>query len=558
MTDHPSEPGTPGAKAERVLTGRQIGLASGLIAIFFVLSGVLGVVRQAIIGGRFGAGSELDAFAAAYRIPEMLFTLIAGGALGSAFIPVFSRFLGKDDLPGAWKLASATITLVALAGTALAAAAFLFSEAITRGILLPLGTPAQQDLTAELMRIMLITVVIFGVSGLVMGILNAHQRFLAPALAPSMNNIGLIIGALLLAPSLGVRGLALGAVLGAALHLAIQIPWLLRIKPALRPVTSLRTPGVRDVLLLMGPRVLGSAAVQVNFVVNTALASGMAPGSLAALTFAFSLMFTVLGILGQSVGTAVFPTLAHLGAQENKEGFRQTLAGALRSVLFSSLPASVGMIALAGPLVATIYERGRWSAENTVSTAWALQFFALGLAAFALQEVLARAFYALRDTWTPVIIAVGGMLLNVALSLLLVRALPWEQLVFAATSTRPEIGPGGLWSVPAGRGPFGGLALANALATMVESVVLWLLVRRRIGGLDERNVLSAALRTLLAALAMGAVVVVVAAALAGQSPLVVLMAGTGLGLIAFEGASLSLGLPEARSVPAALLRRVRR
>src|SRR5262249_6030499 len=188
----------------------------------------------------------------------------------------------------------------------------------------------------------------------------------------------------------------------------------------LRPVFDVRTSGAREVLILMGPRILGAAVVQINFLVNTALTSGMDVGSFTALTVAFQLMFTVLGILGRSVGTDVVQSHAALGANEDYEGFRNTLAGAIRSVLFLSIPATVGMFALATPLVKTIYEHGRWTPENTIATAWALQFFAVGLVGFALQEVLARAFYALRDTITPVTVGVAGMLLNVALSLLLI------------------------------------------------------------------------------------------------------------------------------------------
>jgi putative peptidoglycan lipid II flippase len=541
---------------ERVLTGRQIQLTSVIIALSFVLSGALGVIRQAIIGGAFGAGSALDAFYAAYRIPEMLFTLVAGGALGSAFIPVYSRYLGRDDLAGAWRLASAVMTLVALAATFLALLTIALSSWITARLLIPEASASQQALTAGLMRIMLWTVLIFSISGLVMGILNANQRFLTPALAPSMSNIGLIIGALFLVPSMGVHGLAFGALLGAALHLAIQLPSLRAVKPQLHLLSGVSAPGVGEVLRLMGPRVLGSAAVQINFVVNTALASGMAAGSLTALTVAFNLMFVILGVLGQSVGTAIFPTLSMLSATEDHDGFRRMLAGALRGVLFLSLPATVGMIILANPVVAVIYEHGRWTAEDTLAAAWALQFFALGLAAFALQEVLARAFYALRDTITPVSIAIGGMLLNVALSLLLIRVVQGERIPFGLPVD--PFSALGLWRTPAGQGPFGGLALANSLATMVESGVLWLWLRRRTKSLNDRYVLDGTLRALGASIPMGVAVLIVARLLSGRNALLVLLAGTAVGVIAFELAALVLRLPEARTIPAAMLRRFRR
>ncbi|MEP7288916.1 MAG: murein biosynthesis integral membrane protein MurJ [Chloroflexota bacterium] len=541
---------------QRILTNRQIQRATGVIAAAYVLSALLGVARQAIIGSRFGAGSELDAFYAAYRIPELLFMLVAGGALGSAFIPIFGRFLGQDDLDGAWQLASAVMTLVALLTTVLAIFTVILGAWITSHLLIPEASPAQQALTTNLMRLMLCTVVIFSLSGLVMGILNANQHFLTPALAPSMNNIGLILGAIFLAPSLGVYGLVLGAVAGALLHLGIQLPALHTVKPHLRLLPDLNTPGVKEVLWLMGPRVIGSAVVQINFLVNTALSSGMAAGSFTALTVAFSLMFSVLGVLGQSVGTAVFPSLAALGARNDLDGFRNTLLGVVRGILFTSLPASVGILCLASPLVATIYQRGRWSADDTVAAAWALQFFAIGLVGFSLQEILARAFYALRDTATPVIIAVGGMILNVILSLLLIRVVQGQPIPFGEPAN--PLTALSLWIIPAGQGPFGGLALANALATLIESLALWLILSRRLAGIEERRVLGMSLRTLVAALVMGAVVVIVARQIAMWPAPFVLIVGTIVGAIAFEAAALALGVPEARSVPGTVLRRFKR
>ncbi len=209
--------------------------------------------------------------------------------------------------PGAQRLANGVITLLIAAATLLAAIAFVLADPLARYLLVPDAARSTQDLTAELMRIMLPTVIIFGVSGLMMGVLNAHQRFLTPALAPSLYNVGLIFGALVLARNDNVHGLAWGAVIGAALHMLVQIPDLLRVSFRYRPALSLNIPGVREVLVLMGPRVLGLGIVQVNFWVNTALASGMVAGSVTALSTAFVLMMTVLGVVGRSVGTAVFP-----------------------------------------------------------------------------------------------------------------------------------------------------------------------------------------------------------------------------------------------------------
>ncbi len=334
----------------RALSERQIASVTLLVMLGFVASGVLGIVRNSTIGAAFGAGMRLDAFTAAQRVPEMLFVLVAGGALGSAFIPVFTRFLSDDDLDGAQRLANGVISLVIVAALILAGVAFALAHPIVEYLLIPSADVAKQALTVELMRIMLLTVIIFGISGLFMGILNARQHFIAPAFAPSLYNVGLIFGALVLARNDNIYGLAWGTVIGAGLHLAIQVPFVIRQGFHYRPTLNLHIPGVQEVLLLMGPRVLGLGIVQVNFWVNTALASGMVDGSYTALTFAFTLMFTVIGVLGQSIGTAVFPTLSTLSVQHDVDDFKRTLASALRSVLFLSIPAGIGLaVAAHGP-----------------------------------------------------------------------------------------------------------------------------------------------------------------------------------------------------------------
>ena len=525
--------------AARALSGRQIAQAAGIVMLAYIASGVLGIVRQSAINAAFGADAELDAFMAAQRVPETLFVLVAGGALGSAFIPVFTRFLALGDDEGAERLAGGVITLLIAAATVLAGLAFVLAGPIARGLLVPNAAPGTQALTIELMRIMLLTVIIFGVSGLFMGILNAHQHFLAPALAPSMYNLGLIFGALVLARGGNIHGLAWGAVLGAGLHLAVQIPALLRIQFRYRPVLSLNAPGVREVLLLMGPRVLGLGVVQVNFWVNTALASGMAEGSVTALGVAFTLMFTVIGILGQSVGTAVFPTLSTLSALKDADDFRRTLARSLSSVLFLSIPAGIGMAVVSRPVIALLFERGAWSSADTAGTAWALALFSVGLAGHTVLEILVRAFYALHDTWTPVKVGTATMLLNIALSLALIHALGYPD------------------TAEFERGPFGGLALAMSIATAIESTTLWIILRRRIGGLDERRVLGGAARTLIASGVMALAAGGFLRLLPDLHALFQAAGAMALGAAVFWGAALLLDVDEAEVIPRLALRRLR-
>lgn len=525
----------------RALTQREIVRATGIIMGAYALSGILGLVRQVILSSTFGADQELDAFYAALRLPETLFTLIAGGALGSAFIPIFSGFLTRDDFRGAWRLASTILTLVTLIATLAAVVGFGLAGLLVDHLLLPGADAETQRLTVELMRIMLITVILFGISGLLMGILNAHQHFLMPALTPSMYNIGIILGTLILSPSLGVHGLAWGAVLGAALHLGIQLPtaWRLPHRQVM-PSVQLKTDGVWDVLRLMGPRLLGLGVVQINFWVNIALASAMISGSITALTTAFTLMFTVLGILGQSLGVAVFPTLAAQHAQGDHEGFERTFGAALRNVLFLSIPAGLGMAILARPIVGVLFERGDWTNADTRATAWALIFYAIGLAGHGALEILARTFYALHDTWTPVLVGGLAMLLNIGLSVIFV-------LVFKALGADTFT-----------RGPFAGLALANSLATALESAALWMILRRRIPDLKAKIILKTLGGTLAAGVVMVAAVGLWLLIAADWPALVQLIGGMALGMASFWGVAMALRVDEARAVPRQLLIRLGR
>lgn len=525
-------------QAGAALTRRGIAQAALVVMAAYVASGVLGLARQVIVGNLFGAAAELDAFVAAARIPELLFNLIAGGALGSAFLPVFTKFLTDEDDEGAWQLAGTVLALLTVASVALAAVMLIAAPWVVDGLLRPGDPPVEQTLTVELLRIQLATVVIFGMSGLLMAVLNAHQHFWRPAFAMSLYNIGIIIGALFLTPLLGIYGLAWGTVLGAIMHLGIQLPELPKIDAHWRPSLDINTPGVREVITLMVPRIVGQAVIQINFVVIAAFTSFMVDGAQTVVTVAFTLMFTTLGVIGQSMGTAVFPSLSAQAAQEDWSGYRRTLGGALRSVLFLAIPVTVGLIVLARPLVTVLFERGAWTADATAGTAWALMFFALGLVGHALLEILARSFYALHDTWTPVLVGVATMALNFILNLILIEVIGV---------------PGSL-----ARGPFAGLALAMTLATALEATTLWLLLRRRIGGLDERRIGALVWRSLLAAVVMGAVILVVRMLFGSGAMLAQLVVGGVVGVAVYFGVALAAGLEEARAIPAAVLRRVGR
>ena len=534
--------------ANTALDNRQVIEKALIVLVGFLASGALGLLRIAVVGAQFGTGAANDTFAAAQQLPETVFVLVAGGALGSSFIPVFARFREQNS-EQAWRLASAVMTLSAASAALFGLLVAIFAPQLVGQFLFTDRPPAQQQLVVEMVRLMMITPLIFSVSGLIMGILQSYAAFWLPAVAISMNNIGIIIGALVIAPSLpphpsvgqvgdlNVMGLAYGAVLSAVLHLLVQLPGLFKIRARLRFLLSARVPGVTDVLRLMVPRVLGLAVVQINFYVNIRFASGMVDGSVVALRYAFMLCFFVLGMIGQSQASAVFPTLAALRARGDYAGFRDRLAAAMRNVLYLSFPASALLIVLGGPLV-SLLQRGAWTGESTQAVAWALSFYALGIGGFALLEVLSRAFYALEDSSTPVIAGAGAMLSNIALNFLFIQFIG---------------DPDSL-----ARGPFAGLALANALTTIVEALALWWLLRRRLAEIDaaaslhDREILFSAAGSLLLSLVMAAAISLLIAAFS-TSGWIASVVGILAAVVIFFGGGYLLDVSETRSLLAPLV-----
>lgn len=483
----------------------------------FVLSHALGLVRDMIIARQFGTSQELGAYLAAFRVPDLIFYLIAGGALGSAFIPTFASYLARGREDSAWQLANAIYTWLLLILTALAATAAWLAPDLSR-LIVPGFDPQAQALTAWLMRRMLIATVIFGLSGVNMGALNAHQHFLWPALAPAVYNLAIIAAAWWGAPRWGVHSLAAGVVVGAAGHWAVQIPALWRRGWTYEPRLDWRSPGIREVGRLMLPRVVGLAAVQLNFLVNTILASGLGEEAIAALDFAWKLMLLPQGVLALAVATAAFPTFSTLAAQNRLVEMRSTLANTLQGILYLTIPAGVGLLVLRVPIIQVMLERGLFDRGSTQAVAWALQFYALGLIAHAGVEILARAFYALHDTRTPVAIGLAAMAVNIALSLLLREPLA-----------------------------HGGLALANTLAMFGELTALLWAIRSRLQGLEEDRFFPACQRMALAAGIMGLVLGLTSGRM-GSSPLSVLGINLVLGIAVYGGASWVLSADDLRAV----------
>ena len=517
-------------------SNRQIARSAGKVMIALLIGNLVNLVSLILNATTYGTQADMDAFLAANRVSETLFLLMAGGALGSAFIPTFTGLLTKGQRLPAWRLASAIANLVLIVLTLAALLTAIFAQPLVHYVLAPgfANDPAQEALTVDLLRIMLPSVVLFGLSGLVMGILNSHQVFFIPALAPAMYRLGMIFGVLFLAPSMGIYGLAWGVVIGSCMHLVLQLPSLLRLKGIYFPTLGLKLPDVRQVGLLMIPRIFGVAVVQINFWVNVRLASLMTEGSITGLSWGLMIMLMPQAIIAQSVAMAALPILSAQYALNKMDDLRHSLAASLRGILFLAIPASLGLILLRQPIVALLLQYGNFTEESTQLIAWALLWYATGLVGHCIVEIIARAFYAMQDTKTPVIVGIVAMGLNVYFSVL-----------FSA------------WFVRIGWMPHGGLALANSLATGLEAICIVFLMRRRLGGLEGQHVLKGASQAVLATVVM-ALVIWGWLVIAHEQPVWIIAVGGILFGGAVYGISvLMMRVPEAQSVINILKRRLK-
>jgi putative peptidoglycan lipid II flippase len=541
----PEETARPGdgspAVAPHLFRLRQLAGAAGILMASFVASRVLGLVRNAVLASYYGASADYEAYVAAIAVPDTVFQVLAGGVMGAAFIPVFTRYLAKDDEVAAWRLTSSAINVAALLTATLALVLFIFARPVM-GVLVPGRSAEFQDLAATLVRITLVSPVLFAISGFATSVLNSFQRFFYPALAPLMYNFGIIAGAILLHDRYGIEGVAIGVAVGAAGHLLVQAPGLLQVGARYWPVLDWRDPGVREVGRLMLPRMFGLGVAQVNQLLNVFLASWLVAGSLAYLNYAWLVLMVPLGVCAMAVSTAVFPTLARQSAANEQTEMRELFGLTLRMILFLTVPATVGLVVLGRPIIELLFERDLFTAAVTDAVLIALTCYALGLPGHSLVEIVDRAFYALHDTATPVKAAVASMLVNLGLSAGVV--------VLAVRGAVP------------GEHAYAGLALANAAAAWPDAALLvWWLRRRGRGGPDLFPLAVAVLRYLAASLAMGILLVLLGDALAAVvdttrlgGKLVVVGTLVSSGLLTYLGVSLGLGSREPRLL-LSLLRR---
>ena len=500
---------------------RGLARAGLLVSGAFLVSRLLGWVRVAIIASAVGVTGDGDVFAAAFRLPDLMFQLVAAGALNSALIPVIAELLHRDTEDAAWRVVSTVANLMMIALLVLATGLFVFAP-----MLVPLITPGfdpdRLDRTVALTRIMVLSPVFLAMGSVATSVLNARGRFAASVLAPILYNVGMIAGALVLYPVLGIPGLAVGVVLGSVCHLVIQLRPLAGVGFRYRPRITLSDPAARKALTLMAPRAFGLGAVQVTLVVLTIQASTMAEGSVAALTYAFTLLQIPLGVISMALGTVALPALSTSLATGDTGEFVYLLRRSIRLLLFVMLPiATMGMVQAHG-VVDLLFGYGRFDAAAVTVTAGTLVFFLVGLTAHAEIAILAPAFYAGQDTRTPVSIVVAGTGVSVVLALAL--------------------------AAPLG---LAGLALSVAAGAWFEALLMVAVLGRRWPGLDLVSLALALAVALAAAAAAGAVTWLAWANVGGLavgparlSLLLRLVLATGAGGLVYLGASKLLRIPE--------------
>jgi len=450
--------------------------AAFIISLAGVASRILGLFRDRILASTFGAGDTLDAYYAAFRVPDLIYNLLVLGALSAAFIPIFTQLILNKKEEEAWNLANGILNLQIIVMGALTISLIIGADCVMR-LVTPGFSDEKMQLTVLLTRIMFLSPIILGISGIFGGVLVSMKKFLVYSLAPIMYNLGIIFGAIFLVKIMGPVGLAWGVVVGAFLHMLIQYPavkfsgfsWNLNFR------ASLRNKDVIKVIHLMLPRMLGVAINQINFLIITIFASTLAAGSLTVFNFANNIQSAPLGLFGVSFAIAVFPTLSAHYATGEKEKFAQVFSTTLRQILFFVIPLSVLIYVLRAQLVRVVLGAGNFDWEDTILTFTTLGYLVVSLFAQALIPLLARSFYAIQNTKTPFYIAIFSEVINVTLVFFLIEKF---QIL--------------------------GLAIAFSISSVLNMVLLFFLLQKRFNNLKEGKIIKAVLKIVIAALGSGA------------------------------------------------------
>lgn len=467
--------------------------SSVLVILFLGLGKVTGLIRLQLVARIFGTSTDYDAFTAANQLPEVFFVLIAGGSLAAAFIPVYSNYLNNESQQKAFALGNTILTIVILLLGAVSATGAIIAPWLTRVVLVPNFSPELQQLTATIMRVILIQTTIFGISGVLSSMLNAHQHFALPALAPLALDIGYVVGLYLFVPQLGIVGLAWGTVVGGVLHIAIQVPALIKYRIGYRPALNWRLSGVGEIVRLMGPRIVTLGAIQVADLFIIRLTSGLPEGSTSGYFYGYALMQLPETLFGTAIALVIFPTLAELFNVGDVRGMRETAVNALSIIWTLTIPAAALMVLLGEPAIAFLLEGDVFDADSTRLVYSVLLAFSVRLVAEATLEIVARLFYAQHNTRTPMFTYLGWLVVNVAVAYALVDSLGVVGLALASSVAFTLLSAILFWlnrlpirqlAVVAGRALLATAVLTLIILgvrTLIDSAVLFLLVGGALG-----------------------------------------------------------------------------
>jgi putative peptidoglycan lipid II flippase len=518
--------------------------AAGIIGLAVMCSRLLGLAREQICAALFGGGSAMDAFTAAFRIPNLLRDLFAEGALSTAFVTTFSKTIARGGDAAAWRLADKVATLATIVLSAICLLGILFSAQLVAA-LAPGFDVGKAALTATLTRIMFPFILLVSLAALVMGMLNAKNVFGMPAMASSFFNIGSIVGGVLLGawidPQFGPRaliGLAIGTLIGGALQLGVQLPRLRRLGYHFHSDFAWRDAGINTILGLMGPSVIAASTTQFNVLVNSMFASTLGDGPIFWLSIAFRLMQLPLGLFGVALGTVTLPLLSRLAVGGDVPAFRGELSRAMRLAFLLTVPSAVGLMMLAEPIISVLYQHGRFDAHQTAEAAGALRFYAIGLSGYAALKVLVNAFYALDRRKTPMLVSFMAVGLNLLFNWIFTFHLGWGHR---------------------------GLAFSTGCVATFNFLVLYGLMRHHLKRLETRRMLAMLGKVAMAAAALAAIcwasghwLLAEWATQAFVSKLVLLLLTVVVGVLVFLGCGAALRIEELSALIDALRRRLRR
>ncbi len=486
-------------------------LKSSIIVIFLLGLGKLtGLIRIQLVARQFGTSPAYDAFIAANQLPEVFFTLIAGGALAAAFIPVYTNYLVNESDQKAARLANTILTLVLLLLGSVSLIGAILAPWITSTLLVPDFTPEMQQLTADLMRVILIQTVLFGISGVLSSILNSHQHFATPALAPLALDIGYVIGLFFFVPEMGIIGLAWGTVIGGILHILIQVPALFKYGIRLRLQLAWRMRGVQEITVLMIPRIVTLGTIQLADLFIIRLTSGLASGSTSGYFYGYALMQLPETLFGTSIALVVFPTMSELYNEGDIEGLKRTAVNALRIIWTLTIPSAALMVLLGFPAITTFLQGDVFDETSSRLVYSVLVVFSVRLVSEATLEIVARLFYARHNTRTPMFAYLSWLVVNVGLAYLFIG----------------ELG-------------VVGLALSSTIAFTWLAGLLYWLNRRELGYLGEKELGKTAVRAIIATLIMSLVVIGLDRII--TSELLYLLAGGVIGVLVYVLVNFLLG-----------------